>query len=414
MRRFTGFIMVLAMLLTAVGASATGILPVLQTPVPKMEPALSYHELTSSSAPKATTKTVGGFTAYTYSYTSVTIDDYEMFGRALGQEGYSLTSGGISEAVVTAEVSQGVGAISISYQIKDQKLSVTYAPGMELREYNKEDPYQLRRDAVSILPVIPQAISLQSVTAKSSSSIETTEDGGRQYNYTGVSYACYEAFSSALGAEGYSLVSSEVLEDGYVRAVVSNGEVSLTVDYHLDDQKARVIYPVGIYARPARKYQDYQTVRDGEAFSQMEGITVTPLGWQKVDSYVDYYYSNRWIPSKYFDTEHVSENGVQQILVTFEVAHDRPDSRSCTGLLNKLYVRLGNTVLTTEVGRLTSANKIYADSDDKISGTKTFTYAIGFELTEAQLARLDEVTISFSALDDSAWRVYYLQAPAEE
>ena len=96
MRKLAILFAVLLALLPVAGAHAEGILPVLQTPPPEITETISYHRaMNFDSTPSASTTSDG---RYYYKYSSVTYLNYLSFGRALAQEGFSLTDSGFTSA----------------------------------------------------------------------------------------------------------------------------------------------------------------------------------------------------------------------------------------------------------------------------------------------------------------------------
>ena len=397
---FRVFSAALALLLLLTGsAGAANILPVLQTPLPEIAETISLHEVLGLSAPVPEAETRGSYQYFTYTYHHITIADYELFGRALSQEGFALNTGSVSGTDVSAEASRGSGSITVSYNIPGKKMSVVYSPTLQVRAWDisKDAPYRMLRDSQSILPAIPEAVSLDSATALSYQSDEETEDGGRRYHYSSVNYDCYNAFGIALGEAGYALVSAETLEDGSSRAIVKNGGgLTLTMDYNLETQKASVVYPAGVYPREPRLYEDYETVRDGEAFSQMQNVVFTPAGWKQVDSYKTYYSTVE------------SKDGRQSILVTFEIRNDRQEELYSQDLLSGLTLVVGNMKRNAVAGMWGGVGQIWNKEKDTTHGPYTGMFRVGFQLTEKQLEHPEDIALIFNAMDGTVRRVYFL------
>ena len=399
---------VFSMLLSACTSCFAGILPDLQSN--HMESAISLHMILGWSAPEAVLQEDG---SYQFDYENVSLMNYSDFGSALAQEGYTLTSSDTTDnGFVTAVVSDGTNQFTVKFDPSYNTMSVIYPEGMVIGQYIEDNPYVIDRSQASILPEIPQAISLHGVTSKSYYDKTYPEDGGTQFNYIDVSYDLYEQFSTKLEEAGFTLESSQTLIDGTSRAVVTDGAVSLTIDYNMDSGNASVLYPAGVFARPCVKYDDYTALKDGDSVSLTEDVSMTVTGWEEVDSYTDYYYDNNWIPSKYYDEEHISAYGEHQIVVSFLVDYNRPDSRSVNGLFQDMEVKYGvYNPVSFDRGEETGERSIYDDSDNEVSGTEQFTFSVGFSLNDSEMENLDKVALSFEDADGTNRYVYYLQSP---
>jgi len=382
-----------------VGALAEGILPVLQTPPPEIIEVISYHRaMNKDSTPSASTTDDGG---YLYEYSSVTYKDYLDFGRALAQEGFALsqiTPVDDGTGAVDVCVTKDTATLEILYNEDRQSMKVSYSPRVLALEVDPEHPYEIDASQVSILPELEQVISLHAVTGCSYSSFDFVSDGGGyRYHYYDVPYAAYARFSVKLGEAGFTLVSSEKTEDGYDRAVVSDGNVTLTLDYDQEAKRAIVTYPLDASPRDAAKYGDYTPVGAGDRIELNEGLTATVIGWKKVDQYVTYYYDNNWIPfAKYCDSEYPSGNGVQQVLVTFEIENERPEDLVTSSLLSGLQVYCDGDEVWCSCGELTSEASFSIDGDDRLRPKEKITFAVGFGLTDEQAAHPENLAITFT------------------
>lgn len=398
---FTAVIMVIGCALSGYA----GILPNLQDA--PAENAISLHMMLGETGPEPVMQEDG---SYEFDYDTVTLSEYEDFGRVLAQEGYTLArSDETGNESVHAVVSDGTKQFTVIYDPNYRSMSVIYPEGVVVSQYNEANPYLVDRNQSSILPQIPQAVSLHQSTCKDYYDITHPEDGGTLYRYSGVSYEQYELFSTKLEEAGFTLESSQTLVDGTARAVVSNGEIALTVDYNVDSQEAEVLYPKGVFAKDCVKYDDYTLLQDGDEIQLMEDVSMKVIGWEEVESYVDHYLDNNWIPSKYVENNHISAYGEQMIFMTLEISYNRPDAKSITGLLNDLNVSYGvYNMIYPDRGEVTGDRSIYDDSDNEASGEKEFTFGIGFSLNEAQMEHLDKTAITFMNGDATERYVYYL------
>ena len=397
-----------SLMLSAGTSCFAGILPDLQSN--HTESAVSLHMVLGWSAPEPVLQEDG---SYLFTYENVSLMNYSDFGSALAQAGYTLASSETTEnGYITAVVSDGTNDFTVEYDPSYSTMNVTYPEGMVISQYNEDKPFLVDRTQASLLPEIPQAISLHGVTCKSYYDKTYPEDGGTQYNYTDVSYDLYDLFSTKLEEAGFTLESSQTLIDGTSRAVVTDGEVSLTIDYNMDNGDASVLYPSGVFARPCVEYDDYITLKDGDSISLTEDVSMTVTGWEEVDSYTDYYYDNNWIPSKYCSDEHVSAYGEHQVIVSFLVDYNRPDSYSVNSLFRDMNADYGvYNPIYFDRGEETGERSIYDDSDNEVSGTKQFTFSVGFSLNDSEMENLDKVALSFEDTDGTARYVYYLQSP---
>ena len=387
--------LLLALALLSACACAEGILPVLQTPPPELTETLSFHQaLNFDDTPSASTTGEGG---YRYTYAGVGYAAYQKFGQALAQEGFALTSSEADDegTLYCAAAKDGV-TLQLDYNCHTQYLNVTYPPRVLAKEADAESPYIIDAGAASILPPIPQVISLPAVTGSGYGTVSRVEDG-YSYSYYSIPYECYARFSVKLGEAGFSLVSSGKTDEGYDRAVVTDGQTQLTIDYDQEGRHAWVTYPVDVCPRVASRYDDYEPVAVGDAIPLAENVTARITGWEKVDYYVTYYYDNNWIPfAKYFDSTMATTDEIQRVLVYFEVEYRRPEDASVSNLLRELYVWGGDESIHYSKGELTSEAKFSTDSDDRVSDKQTITVAVGFGVDKALLAQPGALALTFT------------------
>ena len=277
--------------------------------------------------------------------------------------------------------------------------------------------------AAGILPVLqtpkPQeiyAISLHSATGAEFDSFERAEDGGYKYLYSDVSYECYLAFSVKLGEEGYTLVSSETLEDGTSRAVVTDGKATLTMDYQLEAQTAAVSYPPFVYARDAALFGDYTEVRDGDDITVFDGIKATVTGWEKAP----YYYRNDSAGSK---------RSGNILILYLKIDYNRPE-RMFGGDLIRHRVSLydGKVRQKDAIGGLvrTFDNLVYnverdtryntaASPEVFLEGKVTKPYAIVVDgLSSEQMEHPEKLSVTFSDYYNAKRYVYHFRTDEEE
>ena len=407
MRKLSLTLALLLALLLAIPASAEGILPVLQTPPPEITETVSFHRvMNQSSTPSANTSSDGG---YYYNYTGVSYDTYLDFGRALAQEGFSLSGIEQSEdgtGAIIVTVSKDAASLTIRYNADTRGLTITYPPRVLAEEVNPDSPYVIDESQASILPELTQAISLHAVTGLSRPDPELRSDGGYVYKYYSVPYAAYARFSQKLGEEGFSLVSSEKTEDGYDRAVVTDGTVELIIDYHQDDQYARVYYPQFAHPRDRRLFDDYEAVGEGDTIDVLENVKVTFGGWE----FVDVFYSSS-------DGRRTAEDGVKLALIHMDFDYYRPEDWEIGYLMptRTLYV---DGVAVSDMTRFGEYEYNPDDSDlnniytgHSFIGRAQFQAAIGLILTEEQAEHPENIAVTFYSADKVTPYVYYLQAP---
>ena len=265
-----------------------------------------------------------------------------------------------------------------------------------------------------ILPVLqtpaPEetyAISLHQVTGCEYSSLGQAEGGGYMYNYKGVSYAAYSRFSTKLAEEGYMLVSSETLEDGTSRAVVTDGAVTLVMDYNLENKTASVSYPPSVFARDAELYADYTEVKDGDVIQVTDHATAAVTGWKFL-----YHLS---CGNDYYTGENKN-----CAVMTFEVDYFRPESIYYGYLLRMPVVRYEDTEipvnsLTPTAGRFENDYYVNSSTSYAFSGKMdAVPYAICFLLTDEQAKHPEKVTVSFADNDNAVRYVYRLYRYVDE
>ena len=406
MRKLISMLALLLMLSLCVGALAEGILPVLQTPPPEIIEVISYHRaMNKDSTPSASTTGDGG---YRYEYSYVLYDQYLQFGRALAQEGFALTrftplddGTGAVDVCVTKDTAM----LEIVYNEDEQRLKVTYSPRVLAQEVDPEHPYEIDETQTSVLPELEQVISLHAVTGLSYSSFSFVSDGGGyRYHYNGVPYAAYTRFSVKLGEAGFTLVSSEKTEEGYDRAVVSDGKFQLTVDYHQENQDVWVWYPEFAHPRARDYFGDFDTVRDGDTLELLENVKVTFTGWEFVDSF----YSTSI-------GAHSNEDGTRHVLIHMDFDFYRAENWDIRDLLPQRALYVGGVPISDAMtlGQYTydpdtsNPHQLYSGS---FTGRAQFSAAIALVLTEEQAAHPEDIAVTFYSADYVTPCVYYLQA----
>lgn len=379
----------------------------LEPALPRLPEVISFHRaMNYSNAPSGDYNSEGRF-YYDYSY--VGYAGYQEFGQALAQEGFALTSGEVNESgVVQAELSDGKTDLSLTYDPFFHTLRVAYPFGTLAAEVDPENRYVVDAAQASPLPEIRQTISMHAVTGLTFSTPERVE-GGYRYGYSSVPYECYAQFSVKLGEEGFTLVSSETTEEGYNRAVVTDGTVELVLDYDQENKRAYVTYPAGFSPRDAILFDDFTPLEKGQTIDLQESLALTVTGWQAVDYYCDYYYSENWIPSKYYGHDHYTGDGVQQVLVCFEIDDRRPEELSVLYILNNLMVYVDGKSVDINYGRYTEGSGIYQDSDSTATVNDVFTFGVGFQLTEAQAAHPENVVVTFADKNKAVPYAYRLE-----
>jgi len=363
--------------------------------LPDLPRAISYHRAMNKTYPPDGKSYSEG--RWGYEYSDVDHDHYLKFGRALAQEGFALTGSEATEdGGIMATVSDGKVELELTYNPFTHGLRVIYPLGMLAQEINTHERYAIDPARATLLPELKQTISLHAATGKGFTTPDRV-NGGYRYIYYDVPYPAYARFSVKLGEAGFTLVSSEKTEDGYDRAVVSDGNVTLTLDYDQEAKRAIVTYPLDASPRDAAKYGDYTPVGAGDRIELNEGLTATVIGWKKVDQYVTYYYDNNWIPfAKYCDSEYPSGNGVQQVLVTFEIENERPEDLVTSSLLSGLQVYCDGDEVWCSCGELTSEASFSIDGDDRLRPKEKITFAVGFGLTDEQAAHPENLAITFT------------------
>ena len=406
------FALVLALaLLAGAFASAEGILPVLQTPVPQITEAVSYHYFRNIQTPTANLKDG----SYYYSYSGIKYGDYLLFGQALAQEGYTLTGSETAEdgtgAVIATMEKAGAATLKIKYDDDKHRLTVYYPPSVEAMEADQDHPYTIDGTLASVLPELKQMISLHAATwinrPSGDDDVKKRAEGGYQYYYPYVPYAAYRRFSIKLGEAGYTLVSSGKTEDGQDMAVVTDGEDEMTIVYDQEHMKAFVSYPPSAHARDRAFPEDYDIVRDGEPFLLGDNITATITGWEPVDQF---YY-------QYHGTDVFSKDGIQLIIILMDIDYRQPTGTQYNNLLNLGIVCIGDrTESIFTFGRLRKTEPYYdiQRGYDEITGKTQFQAAIALELPEEAAADPAGIAVTFSGMDNYVPYVYYLQPPEAE
>ena len=406
----------MALATVTAGAAADSILPVLQTPKPEAVEAPAFHALAGRRAPEAE-KTESGAPRYTYA--DVGYGEYLDFGRLLAQEGFTLSdSEENSGGVLTATVTKDHAAIEVYFNQDEKVLTVTYTALSYPAETNAASPAVVDSAAVSILPELTQAISFEAVTAVKPEQTAWTGTSYR-HDYSGVSYAAYTRFGEKLGEEGYALTSAETLEGGVSRAVVEKDGMKLTLDYDMEKETASVYYPKGVHPRELSLYGDFTELVEGETVQLAEGASLTWLGWEKVDSYREYYKDYRYKPNpKRTSAEHVTEAGVQQVLLRFTVRLEPGAEYRTADILKNLTLRHAKERLEMNRGLENGERSFnYDDLTETITSggaAKEYVAACGAALTEEQLQHPEEVTLTFNDGDNAVRYVCYLESPVDE
>ena len=403
MRKFTLIALALA-LLFAVGANAEGILPVLQTPPPEITETISWHRVFNyGSTPSASTTSDG---CYYYTYDPVPYASYQKFGQALAQEGYALS--GIEAGEDTCEFdaicTKGTTTLTLRYNPHYRKLTVTYSPRVLAEEANAEVPYVIDESQTSILPELPQVISLHAITGLDRPYDVNKVEDGYQYSYYGVPYAAYARFSVKLGEAGFSLVSSEKTEEGYDRAVVTDGQTQLTIDYDQESEYAYITYPMHAFPRD-RSLDDCEPVAEGDTVQTLENVSVTFGGWE----FVDRYYSG------YNGARYNIEEGGKIVLIHMDVDFYRPESFYVGDILRDRTVYVGDdTIDTFNFGGYKydpedpDLHNVY-DKGNSVTGKAQFSAAIAIRLTDEQAANPEDIAFTFCSMDYATPYVYRLR-----
>ena len=264
--------------------------------------------------------------------------------------------------------------------------------------------------AEGILPVLqtpkPQttyAISLDSATGACFSKMAANAEGGYDYFYDSVSYACYTKLSQKLGEEGYQLVSAETLENGVSRAVVSNGAVTLTLDYDLENKKATVSYPPFVFPREAALFDDFTELHDGDEITLCDDVTAKVTGWVKADKYY-----NLSIGKSFYS----DENGLY-IFLTLEVNYNRPEELDSEYLLRDPAAYYGMDAIGTQARGILANNNIVRNYKGALTWKMVTPYAVVIYLTAEQAQHPENAVITFTSYDNATRYVYHLQAADE-
>ena len=256
-----------------------------------------------------------------------------------------------------------------------------------------------------------ETISLDAVLGAISGGIgkEKTADGGLLYKYHDISPEAYQRFSVKLGEEGYTLDLGETREDGSVYAQVSSDAAQLTIEYQPESGYLTVTYPPHVFPRAKRYYEDFEPVHNGDVILLDRGITATFQGFEKVDSYSYYEIDTNWIPSKIYNTTKETGEEGQCFLITVNIDYERLDENDVFKVLRSPALMLGGDSVSFREGRMVDGTKFRYDND-KLNGVLSFTYVFGFMLTGEEMARLDELALSFTDWNKLVPYVYF---PAE-
>ena len=403
MKKTFALLTVLALLI-CVSALAEGILPVLTTPAPETITAISFHAIKKAKAPAATCHSDG---SYRYPYESnVTCDDWELFGKALAEDGWMLDTSSVIEAMQKVLVRKGAAALDIEYNPHEKTMYVTYPGWVQPLEYDGQTPYTVKEDTVSILPELTQTVSLETATARNSSATEKTQKhNGYRYRYYNVPYSCYNSFSNKLGEEGFSLVSYEEAEDGYVNIIVEKDDITLTIAYPLEGGYTEIIYPYTVYPRARHRYSDYTAVKTGETVTLADGVSAELTGWKAVDAYTGKSYYYNWIPTKTVYDTHKTTDGIFTVVVTFEVHYNLPSETYNTQVVPRVQVEYGKEEIGSVNGFL-SYGDICTKSTQTVSGAADVTYMVGIDLTEEQMVHPENLVLTFTNYDQSVYYVW--------
>ena len=261
--------------------------------------------------------------------------------------------------------------------------------------------------AEGILPVLqtpkPQttyAISLDSATGACFSKMAANAEGGYDYFYDNVSYACYTKLSQKLGEEGYQLVSAETLESGVSRAVVSNGAVTLTLDYDLENKKATVSYPPFVFPREAALFDDFTELHDGDEITLCDDVTAKVTGWVKANNYY-----NPGLGKAFY-----SDENNQYIFLTLEVNYNRPEELDSKYLLRDSAAYYGMEAIGTRAQGILN-NYTVKNYKGMLSWKMVTLYAMVICLTAEQAQHPENTVITFTSYDNATRYVYHLQTP---
>ena len=398
------------------GAAADSILPVLQTPKPEAIEAPVFHALTGRKAPEAE-KTESG--ALRYRYADVGYSEYLDFGRLLAQEGFTLTdSDENASGAVTAVMGKEHAEVEVYYNQEEKVLTVTYTAWARPAKTVAAAPAAIDPATASVLPELTQVISFESATAVRPEETVWTGTSYR-HSYSGVSYAAYTRFGEKLGEEGYALTSAETLEGGVSRAVVEKDGMKLTLDYDMEKETASVLYPKGVHPRELSLYGDFTELPEGETIRLAEGAALTWLGWEKVDSYKEYYKDYRYKPNpKRTSEEHTTGEGVQQVLLRFAVRLEAGVAAETADLIRNMTLYCDKDRLEMNRGLENGERSFnYDDLTETITSdgaAKEYVVACGAALTEEQLEHPEEVTLTFNDGDNAVRYVCYLESPVDE
>ena len=401
LHKVMGLLLVLCLLCCAT-ALGEGILPALQTPLPEITEAFSFHCFRGTEEP-AFSSTESGETVFAYE--NVTYALYQDFGKALGQKGYVLvTEETEADGAAVATVQQGEHLpLRVRYHQETRQLTVTYPMRTSAQKADADNPFHLETSRSSILPELKQVISLPGATGVDWVMPEAAEGTGYVYRYQDVGYACYTAFSVKLGEEGFTLVSSETLEDGTARAVVTDGEINLTLDYNMTDRVAALTYPVGAHARDIRE-EDSTQVKEEQSFALLDGVTVTFTGWNYVKTVL------KENSSSY--TSMPVEEGCRLLMVTADIQYNNPAPVVRRDILKRLAVHYGEETLEDLHGSYhENNNTLESLSINKavVQGVENFTFAVVVQVTEEQAQHPDQITLTFTDPDQAARYIYALE-----
>ncbi len=401
-KRWLIILSVLCFLFTT-SAAGEGILPVLATPLPSFTEAISLHEVLGMEEPEPRQMEDGGTE---YKYTGILYEDYVTFGEALADNKYSLTDSKTDEdgTVVATVCKEDQEPITVRYLQETREMTVQYPLRMTAKKADPDNPYKASYHyGYSNLPELTQAISLHSATGAEYSR-PVFVDNQYVYTYENIGYACYNAFSVQLSKEGYSLVSSEVTDDGFNRAEVANGDASLVFDYNLETGEAVVSYPVGVHARDIDYYGDFIKVRMDEPLELLDGVTAAIEGWDTLDKYQEQKGVGTYVGQE-------PAEGQSLILVSIDINYNNPEARVIRNMLSNITVRYDDEVILEEIhGKYDPEDAmIHCLSDSEAKLNTDFTFGIILKATEEQAKHPEKLSITFTDPDRAVKYIYRLE-----
>jgi hypothetical protein len=259
-------------------------------------------------------------------------------------------------------------------------------------------------------PEVTFAPSLQSISALDPDTSSWTSDGRIEERYFNVSYALYERLSAALAEDGYQLVSSESDAGGWVVINVANANATMEISYNMGAEEMAIVYGAFVDPRTPRLYEDFTELNAGDVFSVADGVTIRIDGWQREESWVEYYgpiqytFSDRF--SLYSDE---SSDEAQVIILSFTTVNNsrRP--------LNLDYDALENLQFHFEGGTPLSLNKSYEEfRGTNVDPFTTGYYAVELELTADQNISPVPLKFTFTTPSYETRYVYSIDLSTEQ